>query len=136
MLKFYRCYYETINKGQMMYGDFARVLVDENDKPQNETIQITWDDLEQIHKKYGIYVGFNVWTRKKGRIISFFEGSIIFKKEYEKDLKEWKEKDLDLQFKVSVKEYTPSIQEVLDWHDGEKAIQYLKERGLSVQGQA
>lgn len=132
MLKFYRCYFETINKGQMMYGDFSRVLVDEKDKPQNETIQITWDNLEQVHQKYGIDVGFNVWTMKKGRVISFFNGSLIFRKDYEKDLKEWKDKELDLQLKVSVKECQVSIQDVLDWYDSEKAIQYLKERGLSV----
>ena len=136
MLKFYRCYYETVNKGQMMYGDFERVLVDENDKPQNETIQITWDNLKQIHEKFGIYVGFNVWTWKKGRVISFFNGTFIFPKDYEKDLKEWKDKELDLQLKVSFKECEVSILDVLNWYDSEKAIQYLKERGLSVQGQA
>lgn len=132
MLKFYRYYFETINKGQVMYGDSSRVLVDEKDKPQNETIQITWDNLKQVHRKYGIDVGFNVWTRKKGRVISFFNGNLIFRKDYEKDLKEWKDKELDLQLKVSVKECQVSIQDVLDWYDSEKAIQYLKERGLSV----
>lgn len=132
MLKFYRCYFETINKGQVMYGDSSRVLVDEKDKPQNETIQITWDNLKQVHQKYGIDVGFNVWTRKKGRVISFFNGNLIFRKNYEKDLKEWKNKELDLQLKVSTKECQVSIQDVLDWYDSEKAIQYLKERGLSV----
>lgn len=132
MLKFYRCYFETINKGQIMYGDSSRVLIDERDKPQNETIQITWDNLEQVHRKYGIDVGFNVWTRKKGRVISFFNGNLIFRKDYEKDLKEWKDKELDLQLEVSVKECQVSIQDVLDWYDSEKAIQYLKERGLSV----
>lgn len=136
MLKFYRCYFETINKGQIMYGDSSRVLINEKDKPQNETIQITWDNLKQVHMKYGISVGFNVWTRKKGRVISFFNGSLIFRKDYEKDLKEWKDKELDLQLKVSVKECEVSIQDVLDWYDSEKAIQYLKERGLSVKGQA
>lgn len=132
MLKFYRCYFETINKGQVMYGDSSRVLIDEKNKPQNETIQITWDNLEQVHQKYGIDVGFNVWTRKKGRVISFFNGNLIFRKDYEKDLKEWKDKKLNLQLKVSVKECQVSIQDVLDWYDSEKAIQYLKERGLSV----
>ena len=136
MLKFYRTYYETFNKGHLIGTDSGRILVDENEKPKDKIIDFTWDNIQDLYSKHGIVTSFALWNLKKGRRISFFTNSFIFVKPWEKDIKEWKEKELDLKLQVSVEEYTPSIQEVLEWYDSEKAIQYLKERGLSVQGQA
>lgn len=135
MLKFYRTYYHTYNKGHLIGSDSGRALVEESEKPKNKIIDFTWNNLQDLYSKYGILTSFSIWNFKKGRIISFFTDSLIFRKPWEKDIKEWKEKELDLTLQISVKEYTPSIQEVLEWHDSEKAIQYLKERGLSVKGQ-
>lgn len=136
MLKFYRCYYETFNKGHLVGTHSGRALAEENERPEEETINFTWENLQSLYSKYGILTSFSLWNMKKGRLISFFTDSLIFVKPWEKDIKEWKEKELDLKLQISVKEYTPSIQEVLEWYDSEKAIQYLKERGLSVQEQA
>lgn len=136
MLKFYRMYYETFNKGHLVGTHCGKILVDENERPKDEIIDFTWDNLQDWYSKYGILVSFGLWNSKKGRRISFFTDSLIFVKPWEKDIKEWKEKELDLKVHISTEEYTPSIQEVLECYDSEKAIQYLKERGLSVQGQA
>lgn len=136
MLKFYRTYFHTYNKGHLIGSHSGRALAEENERPKEETINFTWENLQSLYSKYGILTSFSLWNMKKGRLISFFTDSLIFVKPWEKDIKEWKEKELDLTLQISVEEYTPSIQEVLEWHDSEKAIQYLKERGLSVQGQA
>lgn len=136
MLKFYRIYYRTYNKGHLIGTSSGRGLMEENEKPKDEVINFTWNDMQDLYSKYGILTSFGLWNLKKGRRISFFTDSLIFVKPWEKDIKEWKEKELDLKLQISVEEYTPSIQEVLEWRDSKQAIQYLKERGLSVQGQA
>lgn len=136
MLKFYRTYYQTFNKGHLIGTDSGKMLIEERKKPKDEVIDFTWDNIRDLYSKYGILTSFGLWNLKKGRRISFFTDSLIFVKPWEKDIKEWKEKELDLKLQISVEEYTPSIQEVLEWHDSKQAIQYLKERGLSVQGQA
>lgn len=136
MLKFYRTYFHTYNKGHLIGSHSGRALTEENERPKEEIINFTWENLLSLYSKYGILTSFSLWNMKKGRLISFFTDSLIFVKSWEKDIKEWKEKELDLTLQISVEEYTPSIQEVLEWHDGKKAIQYLKERGLSVKEQA
>lgn len=136
MLKFYRTYFHTYNKGHLIGTHSGKTLANEDEKPKEETIEFTWENLQSLYSKYGILTSFSLWNFKKGRIISFFTDSLIFVKPWEKDIKEWKEKELDLTLQISVEEYMPSIQEVLNWYDSEKAIQYLKERGLSVKEQA
>ena len=67
---------------------------------------------------------------KRGRRISFFHFELRNRKTW--DIKEWKENQLDIILNIKYEEYTPSINEVLKWHNGEKAIQYLIERGLTI----
>jgi hypothetical protein len=101
-----------------------------DEMPTNKTIPITWENLTDVMRAYGIVVGFNVWNLKRGRVISFFDSEIFNRKTW--DIKEWKEPDFDLSLETTFEEYTPSIQEVLEWHDGKQAFQYLKENGLSI----
>lgn len=128
MLKFYRAYYTTIVKGYDMYTYCSAVLTE--NAPINKTIQISWKNLEEIYHDYGPCLAFNIWNFKRGRCISFFHSELRNRKTW--DIKEWKENQLDIILNIKYEEYTPSINEVLKWHDGEKAIQYLIERGLTI----
>jgi hypothetical protein len=130
MLKFYSIAYKTYNNGTYIDTHYAKTLKEESEI-KNDLVLINWDNLSEMYHKYSLSLPFNIWNFKKGRLVSFFDGN-PFKKDF-RDIKEWKTK-LDITVKI---EYTDisnstSIQEVLRWHDAEKAIQYLNERGLKI----
>ena len=130
MLKFYSIAYKTYNNGTYIDTKYAKILEEES-KIKNDLVFINWDNLSEIYCKYGLLLPFNTWNFKKGRLVSFFVVN-PFKKNF-RDVKEWKTK-LDIMVKI---EYTDisnlmSIDEVLKWHEGEKAIQYLNERNLKI----
>lgn len=131
-MEFYRVVVETINKGHCIGTSCGTSLLEE--EPKDFCEKITWENLANQYSKYGIDLSFGIWNLKKGRVVSFFTNKVtpFFYKEWEKDIKEWKE-PLDITLKVTYKKCTNmSIEEVLKWHDMEKAIQYLKEKGLEV----
>lgn len=130
MLKFYSIAYKTYNNGTYIDTHYATTLKEESEI-KNDLVFISWDNLSEMYHKYNLSLPFNIWNFKKGRLVSFFDGN-PFKKDF-RDVKEWKTK-LDIMVKI---EYTDisnsmSIDEVLKWHDAEKAIQYLNERNLKI----
>lgn len=130
MLKFYSIAYKTYNNGTYISTHYARTLKEESEV-KDDLVFINWDNLSEMYRKYGLSVPFNIWNFKKGRLVSFFDGN-PFRKDF-RDVKEWKAK-LDIMIKI---EYTDvsnsmSIDDVLKWHDAEKAIQYLNERNLKI----
>lgn len=131
MLKFYRCYGKTYHKGKL-YGvqGYATVVAEEKEI-KNHTINITWDNLSEVYSKYSNYLPFNIWYFKRGRIISWFDATFIslIKGKY-RDIKERKTSNLNITLEIYYKEFTPSLQEVFNWHDAKKASQYLKENNL------
>ena len=130
MLKFYSIAYKTYNNGTYIDTHYATTLKEESET-KNDLVLINWGNLSEMYHKYNLSLPFNIWNFKKGRLVSFFDGN-PFKKDF-RDVKEWKTK-LDIMVKI---EYTDisnsmSIDEVLKWHDAEKAIQYLNERNLKI----
>lgn len=120
MLKFYRVVYTTYYKGKMIHQQFGHALAD--NMPQNISIQVTWANMEDIKKEYEITTGFGYNTTKRGKIVSFYNS---FRR-----IKEWKQ-PLNLFFEINYIEENPSINTILKWHNGEEAIQYLIERGIT-----
>ena len=130
MLKFYSIAYKTYNNGTYIDTHYATTLKEESET-KNDLVFINWDNLSEMYHKYNLSLPFNIWNFKKGRLVSFFVDN-PFKKGF-RDVKEWKTK-LDIMVKI---EYTDvsnsmSIEDVLKWHDAEKAIQYLNERNLKI----
>ena len=130
MLKFYSVAYKTYNNGTYIDTRYATTLKEENEA-KNDVIFINWDNLLEMYHKYSFLLPFNIWNLKRGRLVSFFNGN-PFKKDF-RDVKEWKTK-LDIMVRI---EYTDisnsmSIEQVLKWHNAEKAIQYLNERNLKI----
>ena len=114
------------NDTEIGYRDGGNTLTEELNQT-TETIELTWDNLKEKYYKYGIFCNFNYWTFKKGRIISFFNFSFFNKNTW--DIVEWK-KPLNITLTIKYIKYNPSIKEIFDWSDSEKAIQYLNERGF------
>lgn len=130
MLKFYSIAYKTYNNGTYIDTHYATTLKEESET-KNDLVFINWDNLSEMYHKYNLSLPFNIRNFKKGRLVSFFVDN-PFKKNF-RDVKEWKTK-LDITVKI---EYTDvsnsmSIEDVLKWHDAEKAIQYLNERNLKI----
>ena len=126
MLKFYSIAYKTYNNGTYIDTHYARTLQEESEI-KDDIVFINWDNLSEMYCRYSLLLPFGIWNFKRGRIVSFFSGN-PFKKDF-RDIKEWKTK-LNIMVKI---EYTDisnsiSIEDVLEWNDAEKAIQYLNER--------
>lgn len=91
------------------------------DMPDDEIIEITWDNLHKIPMFLSGYCGYRETKHGKKVILDF--GSLFF----HTTIKEWKQKYTNLKLVTSHKELMPSIQELLNFHDGKKAAKYLIE---------
>lgn len=124
MLKYYKITYMTFRNNEEIIS-YSGTTIQEEGAVENKIFHLNWDNIEEIQKQYGAYLGFNIWEKKKGRVISFFG--------WNKDIKEWKTKELNLIFEILYMEVTPpSIAEILKYSDGEKAIRYLNQLGLKL----
>ena len=130
MLKFYSIAYKTYHNDTYIDTHYGKTLAEEG-TVKDEIIQIDWDNLSEMYRKYSLALPFNIWNFKKGRLVSFFVGN-FFKKDFQ-DIKEWKS-PLNIWVKVEYTDITDSmsIDEVLKWHNAEKAIQFLNERNLKI----
>ena len=127
-MKFYYVTSSTYHNDTLIgYCGGKALLVEE---PQTTTDILTWDNVGEYYNKNGLSCKFNIWHFKKGRVVSFFFDRFFPRKD-ERDIKEWKE-ELNIKIVTTYREFSPSIAEVLKWHDAEKAIAYLNERGLKI----
>lgn len=92
---------------------------------------LTWDTLWKIDRELKDYFDIrDIYCRdaKKGKMVVFFDINYNMKKNCRKS---WKE-DLDLGLIVKYSEFKGSLQEVLDYYDYRKVIEYLKQEGVSL----
>lgn len=133
MLKFYQAYATTYHNNIKIGSRklIGRYLVEENTL-KNYTDVLTWGNLEEKYHNNGLTYNFNIWNFKKGRRISFF-GGVKLSDKNTWDVKEWKEKELNIKIEYEYEEADKYITiNDLRWIDIKKAIQYLNERGLSI----
>ena len=128
MLHYYRVLYTTYNNGVKVGNTSGFVIADENEIKE-KTIPITWENLKEVYYNFGLELPFNIWDFKRGRVISFFEGCLTDKNR--RDIKEWKTPTLNIKLVITYETFPCSLNTILNYWDGEKAIQYLRERNLS-----
>lgn len=93
--------------------------------PKDKEVHGSWDLLEEYFNK-GYTHGISLEKNKKGfRRFAKWEDCLPIANEK-------KQKDIDISFSFKYEENHPSIQQILEYPNGEKAIKYLKERGLTV----
>ena len=128
-MKFYNCYVTTYHNGvEITTKYYGTMLTD--DTPETKTDKLTWNNLNEYYYQNGLALPFNVWNCKKGRVVSFFNGSFFNKNK--RDIKEWKTPlNITVTYKY-IERLGVSIDYVLKWHDIDKAIQYLNEHGLKI----
>lgn len=128
MIKCYRRRTRTYNNKILVSEKISEIfLCEESEQPVNKSVVLNWDNISDFYRFNGVGCGFNLWTTKKGKIVSFFNYN-IFKRETW-DIKEWKSK-LNLLITWEYGELNPSIDYILKYHDSDMAIKYLKERNL------
>ena len=88
--------------------------------PYTDVIKINWDNAEEEIQKHDIWLPFGITKRRKGLKLFFWDDLFT-------SVKQWKE-DLDIEIKTSWIEYKPTIKEIMDFKDSDKAIQYLVEK--------
>lgn len=128
MLHYYRILFTTYNNGVKVDYTYGHVIADESEIKE-KTIPITWENLEEIYHNYGLSLPFNIWNFKRGRVISFFKGGLTDKNR--RDIKEWKTPTLNIKLVVTYEVWRCSLNNILNYWDSEKTIQYLRERNLS-----
>ena len=128
MLHYYRVLFTTYNNGVEVGCTRGFTIADESEVKE-KTIPITWENLEEVYYDYGVNLPFNYWNFKRGRIISFFEGAFFFF--FCHDIHERKIPVLDMKLVITYEVCRCSLNDIINYWDSEKAIQYLRERNLS-----
>ena len=130
MLEFYKFSYETYNNNEYISTSSDIGLIEESLVPLEEySLNITtWDTLSSFYEQNGLLVPFTLLNTKRGRRICFFEPRIFNKNTW--DIKEWKQKELDIKITFYYTKINPSLDEIYKWKDAEKAHRYLKEHDL------
>lgn len=128
MLHYYRVLYTIYNNGVNVGESYDFTIADENEIKE-KTIPITWENLKEVYYNYGTNFPFNYWNFKRGRIISFFKGG--FRDKNRRDIHERKTPVLDMKLVITYKVCHCSLNDIINYWDSEKAIQYLRERNLS-----
>ena len=94
--------------------------------PGNEEIKISWENLETAVPKKFLYAhDIKVHHHRKGRTLIYYPSDKFFGK----IIKENKE-ELSMTMVQQYRKAEISLKEILEYHDGEKVIKYLQERGL------
>lgn len=94
--------------------------------PENEEIKISWENLETAVPKKFLYAhDIKVHHHRKGRTLIYYPSDKFFGK----IIKENKE-ELSMTMVHQYRKAEISLKEILEYHDGEKVIKYLQERGL------
>lgn len=119
----YHVFYQTYHNGEFLYESGYGSLLSPT-LQKNTSIDLTWENLEEWYYHHGLGIGGNLWRSKKGRKFCFFNTNIV--------IKEWKE-PLNLTVKTIYHEWRPTIQNILDYHNIDLAIQYLNEHGLGIE---
>lgn len=125
MLEFYKIQYTTFLNGVKIGTYSATRLCDKKEENTiDNSINLNWVNMEDYYKEMATVLPFSVYKFKKGMVLDFYADFFT--------VKEWKNKILDLKVEITHSKINYSIQQVLEWHDAEQAIQYLNERGLSI----
>lgn len=94
--------------------------------PESEEIKISWENLETAVPKEFLYAhDIKVHHHRKGRTLIYYPSDKFFGK----IIKENKE-ELSMTMVYQYRKAEISLKEILEYHEGEKVIKYLQERGL------
>ena len=128
MIDYYRAKCITyVNGKEKNAYSFCGLFTEE--QVQNNNIKITWENLDEVYYKWGLILPFTYFQFKKGRRISFFNGSLFNRNNW--DIKEWKQKKLDIVLKIQYEKEKITLRELQNY-DIELVNQFLKDKKLDM----
>lgn len=131
MLKMFQdCVTTFVDGKEILSMSTGRMMCEKT--PEDETIKVTWDNVSDMELKLGWRSPFSVKKGWRGRYIVFDSVFLALCKDKPAPIKERKKPAPGIQVQVHWEEIDPPIEEILQWHEGNKAIQYLAERGLNL----
>lgn len=104
---------------KVMFNEKSSIKLGEK-MPDDMTESVGWDGLWELCCKQR---WFQVEKKRKGR---------VFRDPVEILVKEWRKPDFSVYHEILYFEANPSIMDILNYPDIEKATQYLKERGINI----
>lgn len=119
MLNFYRAIYKLKRNGETLVMKYGHDELLCTEPPKRYNALLTWENVEKIG--LGV-VSPKIKTRRKGKVLIYDDWDTYF------CIKEWKEPVLDLEYSVDFEKVDMSLNSILDYHDGEKALLYILER--------
>ena len=131
MLKAVKKVREYYYKGELIRTYYNNFIINESEFTEEVSTTITWENVS-IHCAKTLQRPFAIRSCKKGKKIIFDycdTGWII------RPIKQWKTSSIDIVIKEKYVEWKATINDILNYRDNEKAIQYLVERGMSIIGQ-
>lgn len=136
MLKMYYIYQHLYHGAEYISKKYIGRTLKEEDSASNEETEFNWSNLDSLYNQFHDNTGFKMMGKQGKRVIYFtdIEGwEPIFNKNY-RPIKEKNGEPLNIKIITEYKEEPlVSISEILHWPNVEKTIQYLKERGLTIQ---
>lgn len=121
-MNYYKMAIIVLYKGMELRSHYGEILTEE--EPHDSVTKITWDNIEELYK----YATCDIKSCKKGRLLHVW-GNLDIDGFY---FKEWSKPNLTFEVKTTYRMIKPSIKTILEYHDGEAAIKYLLERGMTV----
>ena len=128
MLRFYRIACALYHNDKIVLNyPCERIICDDANPPVfPESVDITWENVDEIREKYGSHFYIDVWKTKKGRKACLGDCWTSIKE---------KDGPLNCQLKFfcePINDAYISLKEILNYSNGMMALQYLTERGISL----
>ena len=93
--------------------------------PENTCEYIDWNNISEVYAEKPLKQILNLKNKRKGLVVDVFTNDFEVTR-YE----QWQDK-LSIKVITEWKEVTPSINQILNFYDGDVAIKYLVERGMN-----
>lgn len=128
-MEFYWKHMRCKVNGQNAGGCCLTTLMDA--QPADQEIHYSWNNIAEYDQLYAhrhIMYNFFVYTEqtKKGWKCDP-QTDKFFKKIY----KQWKHDPLDIEITITYEPAKLNLNQILNWHNSDQAIQYLLERGMN-----
>lgn len=130
MLKFYHVKCTTYVNGIDRGTNYGHKVLIEEESAKDYSVFATWENITEFYHNHALSSCFQLYNFKHGKYLSFEDFNPF--KRYTWDIAQWRHPETKIELKFHYVEVHPSINEVLHYHNGEKAMQYLLERGINI----
>lgn len=129
MLKFYHVKCTTYINGIDRGTNYGHVILTEEKNAKDYSVTATWENITEFYHNYALFSCFQLYNFKRGKYLSFEDFNLF--KRHTWDIAQWRHPEMKIELKFHYVEVHTSINEILRYHNGEKAMQYLLERGIN-----